>query len=130
MDERNARRFAVGNVHLDAHQGEFLGNAALGDHAAPAEIRFFGGNETRKVGPYRVDHRDHGGAGLAGRPVVDAVHVGQDQQGVGAQQGGDQPGQFVVVGKHEFGDRHHVVLVDDGNDAVLSSVPMHLFMLR
>src|SRR5207248_427006 len=53
--------------------------------------------------------------GRVGR--VEAVHVGQQHQQVGLDEGGDQGAQVVVVADLDLLDGHRVVLVDDRQDA-------------
>ena len=44
---------------------------------------------------------------------VDTVDIAQKNEHVGLHHLGYQSTQFIVVGKHKFGDAHSVVLVDD-----------------
>ena len=48
----------------------------------------------------------------------DAIHGRENHEQVGGQQRRDERGQLVVVAELDLGERHGVVLVDDGNHAV------------
>ena len=119
---------AVGDVHVDAPRRYLAGDAGFGVHAAPSQARLvaldvvvqpvvgadFAQNVRRRVG---------------GRAVVDAVDVAQDDERLYLHHRGYLAGQFVVVGEHQFAERDGVVLVDDGDDAVLQHHP-HAVLLR
>ena len=62
---------------------------------------------------------DHGGCRVVGRAVIHSVDIGEYHERLGTDHAGDEAGQFVVVGEHQLGDAHSVVLVDDGQDMAL-----------
>ena len=70
-----------------------------------------------KSGINLLDERNRFRIGLA-EIFDDAVHRRQNDQQIGGQQRRDERGELVVVAEFDFGERHGVVFVDDGHDAV------------
>ena len=63
---------------------------------------------------------------ITGRTVVDAVHIAlQNHRRVSAHHRGDEARQLVVIGEHQFGDAHRVILVHDGMTLFSSITAMH-----
>ena len=56
--------------------------------------------------------------GFFGVTVVDTNHIGKDDKRVGSHHRGKKSSQFVVVGKHQFGNTYGIVFVDNGYHAV------------
>ena len=112
---------AVGDVHGDAELRELVGDVALGEHATTAELRFARTDVLAEVGGFGIDLADD--PLLLALHVEEAVDVGEDDVGVDLHHGGDEAGELVVVGEHELGDGHGVVLVDDGHDLLLEQGP-------
>ena len=94
-----------------------LRRAHLGDHAALGDR---GARPTGDVFKTGVD-RAHRGQELRGRVAagirgVQALLVGEDDQGIGIDQIGDQRAEGVVVAELDLVGHHRVVLVDDRDD--------------
>ena len=62
---------------------------------------------------------DEPAATPVGRPVVQAVDIGQQDQGIRADQVGHERGETVVVAEADLRGGHGVVLVDDRHDVEL-----------
>src|SRR5690606_39642159 len=104
----------AGQHHLDPGGGGDPGRLDLGDHAAGAHARLAGAADLDVGEVLGVpDLRYARGAGAGGVAVVDAVHVGQQHQQVGADQVGDEGGEPVVVAEADLVGGDGVVLVDD-----------------
>lgn len=100
------------------HVGGDLGRLDLGDHAAGADpglARAADLDAFEVLGPVHV--LDAGAGGARGVAVVEAVHVGEEDQQVGADQVGDEGGEPVVVAEADLVGGDGVVLVDDGERA-------------
>ena len=70
----------------------------------------------------RPHDRDQARPVAAGRAVVEAVDVGEQDQQVGVDEVGDQRGEPVVVAEADLGGGDGVVLVDDRHDAELEQL--------
>ncbi len=107
-----------GEDDVDAGVGGDLGRLDLGDHAAGADpglARAADLDSFEVLGPVHV--LDAGAGGARGVAVVEAVHVGEEDQQVGADQVGDEGGEPVVVAEADLVGGDGVVLVDDGERA-------------
>ena len=109
---------AVGDNHADALVGHLAGNVAFRDHTPTAEAALASLDILAQVGA-GLHLADDLRLGRGERTIVDAVDVAEDDEGVGVHHRGDETGELVVVGEHQFGDAHRVVLVDDGHHAIL-----------
>ena len=114
----DVRRFAIGNTSSDTFGRHLSGGIALGEHAT-ATRRTASGREVLfkiVVGTYAAHHRRS--ASLP-HMAIDAVDVGEQNQQFCIEHTGNQPRQFVVIGKHQFGNAQGIVLIHDGQYAVL-----------
>ena len=108
--------FAVGYPHGDSLRCHLAGYACLGGHAPSAQAGLFPTDVGRKV-LVRLHLAYQPCFGVRRQSGVDAVDVAQDDERVDIHHRGDESGEFVVVRKHQFGDRNRVVLVHDGQHA-------------
>ena len=53
-----------------------------------------------------------------GVAVVHAINIAQYHQCLALHHGGNQSGKFIIVGKHEFGNRNGIVFVHNRNHPV------------
>jgi hypothetical protein len=97
--------------------GRALGRQHLGDHAAGAHAGAGAAGHLLQGRVAGLGHVDEAGVGVLARiGRVQALLVGQDDQGIGLDQVGHQGAQRVVVAELDLVVDDGVVLVDDRDD--------------
>ena len=104
--------------HMRAGRGRDLRRLDLGVHAAARQFGFGRARHRLDFGGDGFHDRNQFCVGIgAGRRVVEAVDVGQQDQQIGARHGGDARGEAIIVAIADFVGGDRVVLVDDGHRA-------------
>ena len=115
---RGVAGLAVGDHHAAAGSQRRLGGVELGHHAAAAVAWLGVAGHGLDLGRDAGDLGNHGCARVRARiGGVDAVYVREQDQGVGADHGGDAGAQAVVVADADLVGGNRVVLVDQGHGA-------------
>ena len=111
---------APADDHCDAGGGHQTGGVQFGGHTPPGPGVAMPAGHGRNAVVNEINHRD-GGCGRVDFGVggVQAIHIGQDNQQVSVNEGGDEGGEAVVVAENlaDFVGGDHIVFVEDGDDA-------------
>ena len=103
---------------MGAGGGRDLGRLDLGVHAAARQFGFRRARHRLDLGCDGLHDRNQLCVGIAaGRRVIEAVDIGQQDQQIGARHGGDARGEAVIVAVADFVGGDRVVLVDHGHRA-------------
>ena len=122
---------AVGDIDGDALVGDFARRAEFGAHAAAPErgvrLPYYGIDIHPGIGFHAADD-----ARLRQRwvAVVNAVDIRQYHKRVHIHHRGDESRQLIVVGKHQLGERHCVVFVDNGDDSIFKHHFHAMFLIE
>ena len=110
--------FAVGNDGMYSQNSSFAGNPVLRVHSSTPKRGGRGQDKPLELPIVWVNFSNQAAVGVAGMSVVNARYIAQNHQGIGVHRGCHQACQFVVVGKHQFGDSDCIVFIDDGHNFV------------
>ena len=108
-----------GQQHRNAAARGQASSRDLRGHAASADLAAVASNDRLEV--LTGAHLLHKlGIGLRGVLVVETVHVGEEEEGIRANQIGHKRGQAVVIAEMHLGRRDGVILINDRHRAQLT----------
>ena len=114
---QDALTASVGYNHRYALFGHLTRNAGFGEHTTAPETRLSALDVFFEF-HLRSYFAQHGRLGVVGVAVVYTVDVAQYHKQLSIHHGSNEARELIVVGKHKFGYRYRIVLVDDRNHIV------------
>jgi len=65
-----------------------------------------------------IDEGNNPAAGIGRSPIVDTINITEQDEFMGIGHSRYQPGQFIIVCKHQFAHRYYIVFISDGDDLI------------